>query len=164
MASETQQGRPTSTRPRPTLVLGLGNILLRDEGVGVRVVQAMERMELPRDVELFDGATAGLDLIDVLADRRKVIVIDAIEGGAEPGTVLRLGPEDLAPCNGKGVSLHEIGLLEALTVARQLGTAPHEVVIFGIKPKVVDYGLTLSPEIAQLVPRIIESVLAELDE
>jgi hydrogenase maturation protease len=144
------------------LVLGLGNILLRDEGVGVRVVQAMEEMELASGVELFDGGTAGIDLLDVLADRRKVIVIDAIEGPSEPGTVLRFGPDELAWPDGRGVSLHEMGLLETLAVAKQLGTAPDEVVVLGVKPKEVEPGLELTPQIARLVPRIVDLVLAEL--
>ena len=164
MPKMQQQGRRTNRRSCPTLVLGLGNILLRDEGVGVRVVEAMERMDLPPEVELFDGATAGLDLLDVLADRCKVIVIDAIDDDSEPGTVVRLSPEDLASRNGRGVSLHEIGLMETLTVARQLGIAPQELVVFGISPKDVSCGLALSPETARLVPEIVELVLAELEK
>lgn len=147
----------------PILVLGLGNILLRDEGVGVRVVETMQRMDLPPNVEVFDGATAGLDLLDVLARRRKVIVVDAIEGDCAPGTVLRLGPEDLAPRDGQGISLHEIGLLETLTLARCLGVAVGEVVIIGVKPKDVSWGLSLSPEIARLVPEIVQLVLENLE-
>ena len=162
MPSQAQQCARTRTRPCPNLVLGVGNILLRDEGVGVRVVEAMAEMELPPDVELFDGATAGLDLLDVMADRRRVIVIDAVEGDTAPGTVLRLGPEDLVPRDGGGVSLHEIGLLEALTLAKRLGIAPQEVIVLGVKPQDVECGLELSPEIARLVPEIIELVLAEL--
>ncbi len=158
------QTKPTCrTCTRPTLVLGLGNILLRDEGVGVRVVGAMEGMDLSAEVELFDGATAGLDLLDVLADRRKVIVIDAIDGRHKPGTVLRLGSDDLAPRASADVSLHEIGLIEVLAAAKQLGIAPEEVVILGVKPKEVGYGLTLSAEIGGLVPKIIDLVLAELE-
>ena len=162
MVSESPQLDPTRSKPCPTLVLGLGNILLRDEGVGVRVVQAMEGVELPRDVELFDGATAGFDLVEILADRRKVIVIDAIEGDSEPGTVLRLSPEELAPRDSQNVSLHEIGVLEALRMVRHIGTPPDEVVIFGVKPKEVSCGLELSPEIDRLVPEIIELVMADL--
>ena len=163
MLSQTQQRSRTRTRPCPILVLGVGNILLRDEGVGVRVVEAMAEMELPPDVELFDGATAGLDLLDVLADRRRVVVIDAVKGDYEAGTVLRLGPEDLLPSDGRGVSLHEIGLLEALMLAERLGTPPQEVIVLGVKPRDVGCGLALSPEIARLVPRIIELVLTELE-
>lgn len=146
----------------PILVLGLGNILLRDEGVGVRVIEAMQKMNLPPDVELFDGATAGLDLLDVLADRRKVIVIDAMDGEAAPGTVVRLQPSDLAPQSSAGLSLHEIGLLETLITAERLGIRPEEVVVLGVKPKDLSHGLDLSPEIAELVPRIVDMVLAEL--
>ena len=97
MLAQTEHSSEAQTRPCPTLVLGLGNVLLRDEGVGVRVVQALERVILPPDVEVFDGATAGVDLLDVLADRRKVVVINAIAGDSPPGTVLRLTPADLAP-------------------------------------------------------------------
>jgi len=145
------------------MILGLGNILLRDEGVGVRVIEAMQSINLPPGVELFDGATAGLDLLDAIADRPKVIVIDAVDAPEAPGTVLQFTPQDLAPRNGQSVSLHEIGLLETLAVAKQLNIAPQEVVILGVKPKDVACGLDLSPEIARLVPRIIELVLANLE-
>ena len=162
MPAQLQPKHRTGTRPCPTLILGVGNILLRDEGVGVRVVQAMEQIGLPPDVELFDGATAGLDLLNVLAGRRQVIVIDAIEGHSEPGTVLRLTPDDLVPRTGQSISLHEIGVLETLSVAKQLGIAPQDVIVFGVKPQEVGCGLDLSPGIARLVPGIIELVLREL--
>lgn len=164
MLTDSRQTRRTRSRPCPILVLGLGNILLRDEGVGVRVVEAMEGINLPPGVEILDGATAGLDLLDVLADRRKVIVIDAIGGDSEPGTVLRLNSEDLAPRNGQVVSLHQIGLLETLAAARQLDIAPDEVIVLGVTPRDVGCGLALSPQTARLVPRIIEFVLAELEK
>jgi hydrogenase maturation protease len=163
MVPQARRSSETRSQPCPTLVLGLGNILLRDEGVGVRVVQAMEGLELPPDVELFDGATAGLDLLDVLADRRKVIAIDAIDGDSPPGVVLRLSPEDLLPQPGQRVSLHEIGFLETLAAAEQLGITPQNVVIFGVKPCDVSYGLDLSPKIARLLPGIVELVLSELE-
>ena len=119
MVAQVPQPEQNDNESCPTLVLGVGNILLRDEGVGVRVVQAMERMELPPGVEVFDGATAGLDLLDVMADRRKVIVIDAIESDDVPGTVIRLGPEHLMPRSDQGMSLHEVGFVESLAAARQ---------------------------------------------
>jgi hydrogenase maturation protease len=144
--------------------LGVGNILLQDEGVGVRTVEAMGSLPLPSNVELFDGATAGLDLLDVLADRKKVIIIDAIKGPYEPGTVLRLGPEDLVPEEAENVSLHDIGLLETLTVAKQLGIAPREVVILGVMPKALGWGLSLSREIDRLLPKLIQLILAELSD
>ncbi len=143
------------------LVLGIGNILLRDEGVGIRVIEQMQKMHLPDDVELVDGGTAGADLLDVLAERRKVIVIDAVQADCEPGTVIRFTADDLVRPEGVGMSLHELGLGEALTMTRQLGCAPKEVVVFGIKPKDIGCGLELSEKIAASVAKVIELILGE---
>jgi hydrogenase maturation protease len=148
----------------PVLVLGVGNILLRDEGIGVRVVQELERTELPAGVEVFDGATAGFDLIDVIAGRRKIIVIDALDADYAPGTVVRLRPEELIAAERPGLSLHDLGLLEALAMAQQLGEAPDEVVIFGVQPQDLSCGLELSPIIRARVPELIDLVLTELKE
>ncbi|MHC4756893.1 MAG: hydrogenase maturation protease [Planctomycetota bacterium] len=147
---------------RPILVLGIGNILLRDEGVGVRVIEQMQKISLPDDVELVDGGTAGADLLDVLAERRKVIVIDAVQADCEPGTVLRFSADDLTQPDGVGMSLHELGLGEALKMTKQLGCAPEDVVVFGIKPGDISCGLELTEEIAASVPKVIELVLAEI--
>lgn len=148
----------------PILVLGIGNILLRDEGVGVRVIERMREMSLPEDTELVDGGTAGADLLEVLAERRKVIVIDAVQAECEPGTVLRFTADELVRPDGVGMSLHEVGLGEALIMTEQLGCEPEDVVVFGITPKNIESGLELSEEIAALVPRVIELVLAEIAE
>ena len=146
----------------PILVLGIGNILLRDEGVGVRVIEQMQKMHLPDDVELVDGGTAGADLLDVLAERQKVIVIDAVQADCEPGTVLRFSADELLRPERTNMSLHELGLAEALTMTRQLECAPENVVVFGIKPKEIGCGLELSKEIAASVPKVVELVLAEI--
>jgi len=147
---------------RPILVLGIGNILLRDEGVGVRAIEHMQKMHLPDDVELVDGGTAVADLLDVLAERRKVIVIDVVQAEAEPGTVLRFTADELVQPDGVGMSLHELGLGEALTMTRQLGCAPKDVVVFGIKPKDIRWGLELSEEITASVPKVVELILPEI--
>jgi hydrogenase maturation protease len=162
MLAQTEQPARSRAQPCPTLVLGLGNILLRDEGVGVRVVQAMEQMPLPPGVEVLDGGTAGLDLLDALADRQKVVVIDALDGDMAPGTVLRLTPDELVPRHEPGVSLHDLGLVETLALARQLNVSPPEVVIIGVEPHDVECGLELSPEAERLMPRIIDLVMTEL--
>lgn len=157
------QDRPrTRTRPAPTLVLGLGNILLRDEGIGVRVVEALQALGLPAGVDAFDGGTAGFELIDILADRDRVIVIDAIDTDDPPGTVVRLTPADLEPTAPQPVSVHEIGFLDALEGARRLGVAPREVVILGVRPSEVHWGLTLSPVLARLVTQLVALVQTEL--
>jgi hydrogenase maturation protease len=146
----------------PILVLGIGNILLRDEGVGVRVIEQLQQISLPDDVELVDGGTAGADLLDVLAERQKVIVIDAVQADCEPGTVLRFSADDLTQPDRLGMSLHELGLGQALAMTKQLGCEPKEVLVFGIKPKDISCGLELSEEIAALVPKVAELVLTEI--
>jgi hydrogenase maturation protease len=153
---------PTEHDILPVLVLGIGNILLRDEGVGVRVVEAMRDVPLPVDTELVDGGTAGADLVDLLADRRKVIVIDALDAEVEPGAVFRLGPDELLPRDGEMISLHQLGLVESLAMARQLRCVPEEVVIFGVQPRQISPGLELSAEVQDAVPKVIEAVLLEL--
>jgi hydrogenase maturation protease len=149
---------------RPTLILGIGNILLGDEGVGVRTVEAMSKLDLPNDVELIDGGTGGADLVDILADRRRVIVIDAMQAGVEAGTIRRMSVDELSPFQGNSVSLHELGLVESLHMAGLLGCAPRDVIVFGIQPRQIAPGLELSAEAAAAVPRVIAAVLAELVE
>lgn len=146
---------------KPVLIMGIGNILLRDEGVGVRAVEAMQTLELPDDVELIDAGTGGADLVDIMAHRRKVIVVDAIEGRASPGTIFRLSGEELLPEPGAAISLHQLGLVESLFMAEQLGCAPREVVVFGVQPGQIRAGLELTPEVASALPKVIDAVLAE---
>jgi hydrogenase maturation protease len=162
MIRECCQLKNTDAAAPPILVLGLGNILLRDEGVGVHIVRMMQALPLPDGVELWDGGTAGFALLDVLAERRKLIVIDAIDAEQPPGTVMRLTADDLTAQPNLRLSLHEVSFAETLRVARGLGLAPGAVVIFGIQPETTACGLELSPAIARLIPRVIELVLAEL--
>jgi hydrogenase maturation protease len=156
------------------LVLGIGNLLLRDEGVGVRVVQAMERatqpsppsppgpIRLPPGVELADGGTAGGDLLDLICGRELLIVVDAIDADAEPGTILRFDASELIRRPGHEVSLHQVGLLETLRMAELLGQPPGRTVILGVAPASIEPGLELTPAVAAVVPRVIELVLTEL--
>ncbi len=145
----------------PTLILGIGNILLRDEGVGVRVIEAMHGLPLPEGVEILDGGTSGADLVDAVAGRRKVIVVDAVKADAEPGTVLRFSDKDLIARTEGTFSLHEFGLLETLQAAAHLDCAPREVVIYGVQPADISSGLELSPQIAAIVPALVQRVLEE---
>ena len=147
---------------KPVLVLGIGNILLRDEGIGVRVVEALSGVALGDEVEVLDGGTSGADLVDVLADRRRVIVIDAADIDGPPGTVARLDGDDLLARAGQAMSLHEIGLAESLLMARQLGCPPREVIVFGVRTADTGVGLELSPLMADLVPRLVQLVIREL--
>lgn len=148
---------------RPVLVLGIGNILLHDEGIGVYVVEQMQKIGVPDYVELLDGGTAGADLLDHICDRQKVIVVDAVDVDIEHATILRFTSDDLASNAGQSISLHEFGIADTLAMAKRLNCAPREVIIIGVKPKDITPGLGLSGEIAGIVPRIIECVSAEIE-
>ena len=90
----------------PVLVLSIGNILLRDEGLGAAVIEVLSGMELSDGVELLDGGTGGADLLDIICDRRKLVVIDAIGAGLPSGSIVRLTPDDLQANPGQIRSLH----------------------------------------------------------
>jgi hydrogenase maturation protease len=148
----------------PVLVVGIGNILLRDEGFGPYVIKELQKMELPSFVELLDGGTAGADLLDSICDRRKVIVIDTIAADVEPGSILRMTTADLTKNLHQRISLHEFGLVEALLMAKQLNCEPKEVVIFGVKPEDISFGTKLTERISKVVPKVIKLIIDELHQ
>ncbi len=162
MSTAPQNNTSQNPRPKPILVLGLGNILLQDEGVGVHVVEHLLTLDLPDHVELLDGGTAGFDLLDPIADRQKVVIIDAIDGDLPPGTMVRFGLDQLDTERPTRQSLHEVSIGETFAAARRLGVAPAEVVVLGIKPASLSYGLDLSPCLAERIPILVDEVLKEL--
>ena len=142
-----------------TLILGVGNILLRDEGIGVRVVEYLQQQTLPEGIELVDGGTAGADLIDVLADRKTIIIIDAVDSDKPAGTILKLTPDDLAPQSPNPLSLHDLDIPQTLKMTDMLGCASKRVICFGIVPETVAPGLELSEKLSQLMPKLSHTIL-----
>ncbi len=148
------------------LVLGVGNILMADEGIGVHVVREMSFLEeLPENVELLDGGTSALDLIPYLQGKKKIVIIDCVETDDPPGTIYRLVPEDLEDIKTFTISsMHQIALPETIKFSRLLGNDA-EIVIIGVAPKCYsEYRMEISPELAAVVPRIIEIVLEVIKE
>lgn len=147
------------------LILGIGNILLRDEGVGVRVVEYLKRRKLPDGVELLDGGTAGADLLDHICGREKVIVIDVMQGDYPPATMVRVTSQDLKPADAPLLSMHSLDLPQTIAMTYLLNCPPKEVVILGIQPEKIECGMDLTPVLQASVPRIaeyIESILKEM--
>jgi hydrogenase maturation protease len=142
------------------LIVGIGNLLCCDEGIGVHVIQEMEKIKLPEYIELLDMGTSTMDLISYLEGVKKLIAIDAMKAADTPGTIYKCRPEDLLPKGEEAVSLHDIGLLETLTMAKKMGREI-DTVIFGVEPKVLDWGMKLSEEVKNKIPTIIEAVLKE---
>lgn len=162
-----------SCRGRRILILGLGNILLADEGIGAHVAQLLQKESLPPNVEVVDGGTAAMDALLLVEGIDKLVVIDALRAGQKPGTIyrakFRAGEEDklaeiLAGQGGSKISLHQVGLIDALAVAERLNCVPEEIVIIGVEPAEVGYGLELTDEVEQKIPEIIDTVLKEIED
>jgi hydrogenase maturation protease len=145
------------------LIVGIGNLLLTDEGVGVHVIRELSKKDLPEGVELADLGTATFELVRWTDGKDKVIIVDAIVSDELPGTIYKLTPDDLKSGKRKLLtSLHQFGVVEALDSAAQTGNKP-EVVIFGITPK--DYqspGTELTPELKGSIQKIVEAILQEI--
>lgn len=155
---------PTSTNREKTKVVGVGNLLLSDEGVGIHVVKQLMGMALPPEVEVIDGGVSGLGLMGTLVGADRLIVIDAVRAGEAPGSIYRFGTEDLTKYPERyKMSVHEISIVEVLHLSMLLGRTPKTTII-GVEPRSLEMGMDLSPEIHARVPRIIELVFEELNQ
>ena len=143
------------------VVIGVGNLLLRDEGIGIHVVQALQEMGLPADIQLIDGGTSP-DLIAYTRAGDKMVIVDAARAGGEPGTVYRFLPGDFAAKRVGLASAHDIGVVENLTLMSLAGNQPRETVIIGVEPAEIDWGTELSPVLRSKLPEIIRAVLKEI--
>jgi len=143
-------------------VVGVGNILLRDEGIGVHVARALQEAPSPDNVELevIDGGTLP-DVVLTLGEVDKLIVVDAVRTGGEPGEIYRFRPEDIKLGNRVLTSLHQISLLENLWLMERFSQKPGDVVIIGVEPEDMNWGLELSAKLQQRIPQIIRVVLEE---
>ena len=145
------------------LVLGLGNILLSDEGVGVRIVEALEAShELPGGVEVLDGGTSGMDLLDMVAERDCLIVADAVNADGPAGRVIRLENENIKMLFETRFSPHQLGLSDLLAALRLIDKAPHRVVVIGVVPQNLSLGLDLSAAAASGRDAAVAMIVDEL--
>jgi len=150
------------TSPR-VLVLGIGNLVMSDDGVGVKVVQQLQREYCFADnVEIMDGGTLGLDLLPKLEGVDHLIVVDAVETGGKPGSCVRLAGEELPVALETKVSPHQMGLKDLLSVAQLLGHSPGEMVLVGVQPGSIEMDTELTPEVAAVLQILVDNVLEEL--
>ncbi len=145
------------------LVLGIGNVLLSDEGVGVMAVAELQkRYRMPADVELLDGGTAGFELLTYIRDKTHLIIIDALKSGHSPGAVIRLAGAAVPSAFVTRISPHQLGLSDVLAAARLNGEMPANLVLFGVEPKSLDTGCTLSKEVSAAFEELLSRVINEL--
>jgi hydrogenase maturation protease len=141
-------------------VLGIGNVLLKDEGIGCHVIHALEGLSLP-DVETIDGGTCP-HVLGLVEDADKLVIVDAVKGGGMPGQIYRFRPEEVDLEQKPLLSLHDTSLVDSLKLM-QLWHGTGETVIIGVEPKEVDWGLELSPDLRERMPQIVDAVLEELN-
>ena len=150
-----------------TLILGLGNPLRGDDGVGTAVITTLQNEPLPPDVDVVDGGTAGLELVLLLQKYRRVLVVDAAEMGLAPGEWRRFdGNTAVLPTNPDHLNgtLHNAGFAQALTLAEALGTLPTEITVFGVQPAMVDWSDGLRAAVETAVLPVCQAVLGALGE
>ena len=139
-----------------TAIAGVGNTLMRDDGIGVYVARELMRLTLPADVEVIDAGTSA-DAAFGLASADRVIVVDAARLGGSPGTIYRLTAEEAAADGLR--SCHDAGLIETL---RTVPGSTAEVLVFGIEPQEIGWGLGLTGDVAAAVPHVVEIVKGEV--
>ena len=139
-------------------VLGIGNILMQDEGVGVRLMEAVrDARDWPSDVEFVDGGAGGLNLLNVIEAAERLIVFDAAEMALAPGEHRTFRPEDLPADRSTGrVTMHDVPFLEALELCERFSRRP-PTVILAIQPKTVDFGRQLSDELSSALARLVDA-------
>lgn len=144
------------------IILGIGNLLLKDEGVGIQLVQLLEKETLPPGVELVDGGTSTLDILPLLQGADKIIVIDAMKAGGEPGSIYRCRPSDLIPSEEAPMSLHHIDFLQALKMNKMLGVdLEPRTIIFGVEPQEIEWEIGLTAALEEKMPLLKKLVLEE---
>ncbi len=148
---------------RPVLVLGLGNPLQGDDGVGCQAIEVLRQLALPDMVEVVDGGTPGIGLIHLLEGRSRAILVDAAEMGRAPGAVVRFRPDEVTLTGAtERFSLHRSAVSDALALAAALNLPLPEIVFFGVQPARVEWDTALSPAVADALPGLVQVILSEI--
>jgi hydrogenase maturation protease len=144
------------------LILGLGNILLGDDGLGVAAVEELRRrFELPDGVSVIDGGTLGLSLLPVLQSARRVILVDAVAADAEAGSLVRLTGDEVGHAAAHRLSPHQVGVADLLDGLRLLGGFPAEIVLIGLVPQAIELSVERSAPVERQMSRLVDAVADE---
>ena len=145
------------------VVLGIGNTILTDEAAGVRAAMALESAyQLPDNVQVIDGGTSGMEMIEDLSDLDLLIVIDVVKTGAAPGTVVKIAGDDIPVFFRRKLSPHQIALPDVLASLELLGTMPQEIVVLGVEPVSLELGMEMTPTVADKISSLVDMEVAEL--
>jgi hydrogenase maturation protease len=150
--------------PSPTtLVIGVGNRILSDEGVGVHVIERLwAAYKIPEEVLILDGGTLGLDLLYYLKGVENLLLVDAVELRKEPGALVRMVNDEVPAFLSMKMSPHQVGIPDMLAVAKLKDLYPRNVILLGVQPESLELGMDLSPTIEARMPVLIDDVIKQL--
>lgn len=145
------------------VVLGVGNLLLSDEAIGVRAVEEIERRyRLPEHVEVIDGGTSGMEVMGSLAHADQVLILDAVKSGAAPASLVKLSGAEVPKFFSLKMSPHQVSLADVLATLEFAGESPKNVTVLGVEPVSLEYNLGLTPAVAERLPQLVETAIGEL--
>jgi hydrogenase maturation protease len=146
-------------------ILGCGNTLMGDDGIGIRVIEKLQEMKLPGDVEIIDAGVGGMAILSWIEDADKVVIVDAVQTGNEPpGTVYMFTDKELPPSEMFMLSLHDLNLVDTINVGRVVQKMPDEIVIIGVEVKrIAEFTKELTPEVEGAIPEVLDLVVKELN-
>jgi hydrogenase maturation protease len=156
---------------KDTIVIGLGNPLMGDEGIGVVLIEKLEALarqgKIPGAdrIRFHDGGVGGMNLLHAIAGKKRAILIDCALMETEPGTIRRFTPDQVRTVKKLShLSLHEVDILKVLELARQLGECPEQIVFFGIQPREIAQRMDLSDTLKYQIDRYIQTILKEINQ
>ena len=146
-----------------TVVLGVGNLLMRDEGVGVHAAVNLQRFPLPDHIEIIEGGTDGFKLFHLIQDTDRLIVVDCVKGGGEPASIYKFDVEDYDHVPDKfKTSVHQVSILDVINLSGLVGKSPRTTII-GVEPEELSMSMELSQSVQKKLPLILEHILRTLD-
>lgn len=150
-----------SIKPKRIAVVGIGNLLLKDEGIGIHVIEELKKKKLYSNVETYDCATRAFLVLESIDQKDKAIIIDAYKGNKGPGTIYKFRFDKNLPYSDIKLSLHDMDFIEMLRLEHGYKIPP-EIVIIGVEPESLEFGLELSPKLQKAMPKIIDEVFREI--
>lgn len=151
-------------RATDVLVLGLGNVLLSDDGLGPAALERLERRyACPAGVRMEDGGTLGLALLDLVADARRVILVDAVASDEAPGTLVRLHGDEVLGAVRDRLSPHQVGVADLLAAARLIGRYPGAVTLLGLVPASFELDVACTPGVQANIDALVAAVVEQLE-
>lgn len=147
---------------RKIAIIGVGNLLMGDDGIGIHAVEALRKEKLPSNVHIFDCATRAFDVLECMHGCEKAVIVDAYKKGGIAGSIYKFSfdPNDALE-ESFNLSMHDINFIDALRAGRGIYKLPKEIVIIGVEPEMLDWGLGLSSKLDDALPEIIEAVKSE---